>query len=316
MTDRVRNFTDRLRSVLVRLLAFYALMVSVPLGIIHTLGPGIYPNEDFDWYLPPHEGVAGLTLLILASWIMTRWVDGRPFVSLGITIHRRTPFLFVFGLAFGLAMKSIAIYTISYLQAGMVPEWPFLAVPRINQDMLFNIAWSLIFIAVAEELLDRGYALQVLTERLGTVSGLIITSALFGLGHIMNEPELGAALNVVVTTTIMGLLNGILVIRTGSLWPAFASHWGINLVGNDIGLRATGADSSFDPAAILNFSNPQYWPIFGLAVVIVALIPLPVDRKGKILWERYVRRPAWPPWQRCAGERQKARARTTDAEQN
>jgi len=278
-------------------------MVSGALLIIQILGPEVYPNDDLEWYLP-NDGVAGLTLLILASWVMTRWVDGRPFASLGVSLHPRTPLLFLFGLVMGIAVKSIALYTIGYLQADMVPKWPIFHVVHPNQAGLFETARLLVFVAVGEELFNRGYVLQAMAQRLGTAPSLAITSILFGLGHLVGETELLPAITVVITTSMIGLFLGILVVRTGSLWTAIACHWGLNLVGSEIGLRATGAASDFDPA-IWGFSNnPQYWLIFGLMTLIIMFVPLSVDRKGKILWERYVRRPAWPPWQRKATDKE------------
>jgi len=271
-------------------MAFYTLMVTGALFIIHTWGPEVYPNDDLEWYLPT-DGIAGLTLVILASWIMIRCVDRRPFASLGISVHRRTLLLFLFGLVLGIVVKSIALYTIGYWQAGMVPKWPIFVVLHPSLDGLVEMIHVVIFVAIIEELLFRGYAFQVLTQRLGTIPALLVLSVIFGIYHIIDRPE---QLAYVITTAVSGLFNGILIIRTGSLLPAIARHWGSNLVGNEIGLLGSGA-SHFDPA-MWGFDNPQYWPIFGLMTLIIMFVPLPVDRKGKILWERYVRRPSWPPW--------------------
>ncbi|MFB6285283.1 MAG: lysostaphin resistance A-like protein [Candidatus Bipolaricaulia bacterium] len=287
----------RLRAAFVRVFAFYALMVSGALVIIYTWGPEVYPDDDLQWYLP-NDGLAGLSLVILASWIMIRWADRRPFASLGISVHLRTPLLFVFGLALGVAMQSIALYTIGYWQAGLVPEWPIFRVMHPNWDGLVAMIHVLVFVAIIEELLFRGYAFQTISQRLGTIPALLILSVLFGLYHIIGRPDQPA---YVVTTAIAGLFNGILIIRTGSLWTAIAAHWGVNLVGDEIGLLASGA-SNFDPA-MWGFDNPQYWPIFGLMMLIIMFVPLPVDRKGQILWERYVHRPAWPPWRHRATDK-------------
>ena len=271
---------------------------------IHTFNAELYPTQSVEWYLDlewylPSDGPVGLTLMILASWIMIRWVDRRPFASLGISVHRHTPWLFVFGLALGVAMQSIALYTIGYWQAGMVPEWPIFVIIHPNWDGLVEMVHVLIFVAVAEEVFYRGYAFQVILQRLGMVPGLLIISILFGIAHVLARPDQPA---YVVTTAIVGLFYGILIIRTGSLWTAIAAHWGVNLVGDEIGLLGSGA-SDFDPA-MWGFANPQYWPIFGVLTLIIMFVPLPVDRKGKVLWKRYVRRPAWPPWQRKATDKE------------
>ncbi len=69
---------------------------------------------------------------------------------------------------------------------------------------------------VAEELLFRGYAQQRLVERWGAVTGIVVTSVLFGLFHI--DPS--QALPAIAIGGWLGWLRH----RSGSLWLPFAAH--------------------------------------------------------------------------------------------
>jgi uncharacterized protein len=73
---------------------------------------------------------------------------------------------------------------------------------------------------LAEELLYRGVAYSAM-RRHGPVVAALASSAVFALLHV--HPL------VVATAFVLGLVNAVLVERTGSLWPAVASHVTFNL---------------------------------------------------------------------------------------
>jgi len=72
---------------------------------------------------------------------------------------------------------------------------------------------------VAEEIFFRGFLYTGLRARWGKWAGLIITSLLFSLMHVLP--------GVLVPIFFMGLILGWLYERTGSIWPAVIVH-GLN----------------------------------------------------------------------------------------
>jgi len=78
---------------------------------------------------------------------------------------------------------------------------------------------------VAEELLFRGVMLEELAPRFGTTVALLLTSLLFGLAHASRERRLWiwAGLSFAI-----GLLLGILRLRTGGLAAPIALHVAVN----------------------------------------------------------------------------------------
>lgn len=91
---------------------------------------------------------------------------------------------------------------------------------------------------ICEELIYRGFVLWLITEWGGLIAGIIVSSAIFGLMHIY----LGVA--QVPRTALMGLLFALIVVASGSLWPAMIIHAAIDLSSGEIGFRVGQAAAS------------------------------------------------------------------------
>jgi membrane protease YdiL (CAAX protease family) len=81
--------------------------------------------------------------------------------------------------------------------------------------------------AMWEELFVRGYAFAVLRERWGATGALAATSIAFGVLHVLNT---GATARSVTVVTLAGIFLGLVLLRTGSLYAAWAAHLSWNLV--------------------------------------------------------------------------------------
>lgn len=91
---------------------------------------------------------------------------------------------------------------------------------------------------IAEEVLFRGYGLARIRELGGERRALLLTALMFALAH-------GSWVKLPGTLAI-GLFLGWLVLRTGSLWPAFLGHFTNN--GAALVLGRVNPMPSFDPA--------------------------------------------------------------------
>jgi uncharacterized protein len=98
--------------------------------------------------------------------------------------------------------------------------------PASAASLLF-VSLVLLFGAIGEELLFRGYGFQVLAASLGPVAALAISSAAFGLVHMSN---LNASAAGIVNTVLYGVVLGYAVLRTGELWAAIGIHFGWNWI--------------------------------------------------------------------------------------
>jgi len=176
-----------------------------------------------------------LVALFLTTWFMTRWIDRRPLMSVGLSWDRGTwrPLLQGLGLGAGLLLLivlAIVVVTPSQLRAFS------------NQGQALSLLLVLFIlhlsIALFEELLIRGYVLQTLGESLGAVPALLLTSGGFALLHLDN-PSLDAL--AVLNLFLAGVVLGGLVLKTRSLWPAVGFHFAWNVMqGHGLGLPVSG----------------------------------------------------------------------------
>jgi len=98
----------------------------------------------------------------------------------------------------------------------------------------------LLLAALNEELVFRGFPLQILIDGLGEWPGMIAMSALFGAMHLSN-PNAGAL--GTLNTVIAGILLSLAYVRTRSLWMSYALHVGWNVgLGFVLGFSLSGID--------------------------------------------------------------------------
>lgn len=90
---------------------------------------------------------------------------------------------------------------------------------------LLAVALVMLFTGFYEELLARGFLLtRCRTLFAGTWPPVLISSVLFGLGHVY-QGWFG-----VVQTTLVGVVFAYLVLRWGRLWPVILAHGALNTV--------------------------------------------------------------------------------------
>jgi len=161
-------------------------------------------------------------LLIGHLWTFSV-VDGRgwKFVGLGMDALRPA------SLAVGAGLGALAI---------VVPATVLLAIgwlrvePSESGSSLGAALTSLAVLipaALWEELFVRGYAFQTIRERWGATGAIAATSLLFGGLHFFNEGSTWGAVSVV---TLAGIFLGLVLVRTGSLYAAWAAHLAWNAV--------------------------------------------------------------------------------------
>jgi membrane protease YdiL (CAAX protease family) len=96
----------------------------------------------------------------------------------------------------------------------------------------------MVMVAVAEEMVFRGYILHNLMQSVNRYAALLITSALFALAHATNPNFNWLAF---VNIFLAGLILGINYIYTQNLWYALLFHFAWNfLQGPVIGYEVSG----------------------------------------------------------------------------
>ncbi len=96
---------------------------------------------------------------------------------------------------------------------------------RTQWGSLMLVTVVLLFGAVGEEMLFRGYGFQILMNALGPYATILPVSVLFGLAHTQNQ-NVGAL--GIVNTILWGVLLGYAFLRSGDLWLPIGLHFGWN----------------------------------------------------------------------------------------
>jgi membrane protease YdiL (CAAX protease family) len=156
--------------------------------------------------------------------------------------------------------------------------------PRLR-TVLF-VGGVLIFGALGEEMLFRGYAFQVLVSHMGPYATVLPFGILFGLAH---HDNLNASTLSLVNTSAWGILLGYAFLRSGDLWLPTGLHlgwnWALPLFGVNLSgftMRVTGYALHWKIGA--QWSGGDYGPEGGLLTTgIVVLLFL-------FLWKAPIRR--------------------------
>lgn len=150
----------------------------------------------------------------------------------------------------------------------------------------------LLFGAIGEELLFRGYGFQVLLGRMGVFATILPVSVLFGLTHANNPNASNIGL---VNTMLWGLLFGCAFLRSRDLWLPIGIHYGWNVTLPFFGVNLSGFTMNVTGYALVwnlpeKWSGGAYGPeagllnTFVLGILFYALWKAPVQRQVAFLY--------------------------------
>jgi membrane protease YdiL (CAAX protease family) len=160
----------------------------------------------------------------MATWVMLRAVDHRPWSDVDLGEAAARPHLLATGWLAGttaIVVTCIVLYLaglLRFVQGTVEGGWAGAAV-RVTLVLLPS--------ALAEEMMSRGYLLTVLRERIGTRGAVALTSVVFGLLHLANPGWTLVSLAVVV---LAGAFLATVRVALGSIYAAWMAHLAWNWV--------------------------------------------------------------------------------------
>ncbi|MBI3679887.1 MAG: CPBP family intramembrane metalloprotease [Acidobacteria bacterium] len=171
-------------------------------------------------------------------------------------------------------------------------EWKVAEGWQGNIASALFLAVVLLFGAVGEELLFRGYGFQVLLGSLGVYATILPVSVLFGLAHTNNQ---NATTLGMVNTILWGLLFSLAFLRSRDLWLPIGLHYGWNVTLPLFGANLSGftmyvTGYSIDWKVADLWSGGAYGPEAGLltsimvGLLLLALWKAPVQRQAAFLY--------------------------------
>lgn len=160
---------------------------------------------------------------LLATGIMLRSVDARPWSDVGLGARAARPPIVAMGWLLGFAAIGVScgvLLVLGWLRIG--PAEPGSSLGAAGRLTLF-----LLPAALAEEVLCRGYLLTVARDKIGVVGAVVATSAVFGALHVTNPGWTAASLTVVA---MAGVFLAAVRLAYDSLYAAWAAHVAWNWV--------------------------------------------------------------------------------------
>ncbi len=140
------------------------------------------------------------------------------------------------GLRFGLISFAVctAIFIgIAMLQSNAPASQGLTATGVSLETLLAAIPWILVFIfanSFMEELWFRGLSLGKLSPHLGTVLTVLVTALVFGSMHLGATYVTTAQMILFALIAFaLGLVNGYMMLKTGSIWGSVLFHAGYDL---------------------------------------------------------------------------------------
>lgn len=211
------------------------------------------------------------------GWVLLRASGREPLRFTGLAHGAPLPALFGFVLA--VANFFAFVVPIQFAMQAISPEW---LLRMFDSSALFEgqtpvelaliVAGVSIAAPVCEEFFFRGLVQNSLMPPYMTrVGAVLLTSAIFSAFHL--DP-VGFLARVE-----LGILFGVLLVRTGSLWPSILAHSANNLVSSTLFLLArdvgvSQAEAETDPGAVLIFASMgglAMWGLLALARNVPAL---------------------------------------------
>lgn len=213
---------DRLRAPW-RILLFLVVWVPCLLFAVAALAPARSVVDGFTGAPGTVEAIAASISLVLAHAVMLFWLDRRDWTYVGLHRAAAAPRTLAFGFAIGAA--PIALASLSLLAVGWLVVQP--AEPGSWVAAAVAVSAVLLPAAFYEELLSRGYLFSALSEWLGRVAAVALTSVGFGLLHVWNP---GSTAGSIMNVVLAGVLLAAVLLATGSLYAAWLAHFAWNWV--------------------------------------------------------------------------------------
>jgi len=218
------------------------------------------------------EGALAVAALA-ASWAGTR-LEGRPLASIGFA-DRAPARSFGAGLVLGtmVVAGSAAIFAcLGWYTARLALAEPF--APWLVAAVVLSA-----LVALFEETLFRGYALQTVAEGFGRPSAIIVTGVLFGALHLVNPtPGMATWLRLVGCGCVAayGMVAAFARLATGALWLPMGMHFAWNLLEqfvfgfSDSGVASDGALLRATVTGPVVLTGGAYGPEGGLVMLVLA----------------------------------------------
>ena len=249
-------------------------LATVPLYLALLNVPLFFNNQNLLSLLITLFSFAFISLLI---FFRVKVIEKRSLSSIGFNKNNWLK-KYSLGFLIGLVMMSIIVLILLSFGYITVEKNPIqlVGISAISSILVILFGW--IIQGATEEILTRGWLLNVLSTKYNIGVGLLISSTLFGLMHLTN-PNVNyiAVINII----LVGLFYGLYVIKTNDLWAVCGMHSAWNFAqGNIFGFEVSGLDVSVGSLIDLNLvgnnviTGGAFGPEAGIIATFILLVSI------------------------------------------
>jgi membrane protease YdiL (CAAX protease family) len=181
----------------------------------------------------------GLTAAITIGWVIA--FERRGLAAIGLNDQGWKRFLRGYGL--GLVFIAATVGVIAALGGYAIEGGGAFATASVPAALLpiLILLFGFIVQGSTEEIVTRGWLMQLIASRHGLAVGIGLTSVFFGLLHAMNIPPSPELATGLINIVLVGVFLGLYAAREGSLWGVCGWHAAWNwLLGLGFGLEVSG----------------------------------------------------------------------------
>ena len=239
--------------ILAQLVASLFVLIKVPEGICNILAGVIYIGLTF------------ILLKMFAEKSLKIQIEDLGMPKLSI----KTRWIIV-AILLPAIVKSIYLYLFSgeYVSSGMNNS-------QIFSTLSAGIAFTGIAAGFVEEMVFRGFILNLVKLRWNVKAAVLVPSVLFGLVHVIGMDFLIiSCLMVLIAGTMVGIMFSMIEIESGSVWNSGIVHaiWNIIIIGEGLAINQKADEYSVMTYVLKSESFVLTGGEFGIESSIVSLL--------------------------------------------
>jgi uncharacterized protein len=193
----------------------------------------------------------GALSILVSVWIMLRFIDRRPFLTIGFAPGLMVRDL-ILGVSVGISWLGLSLFFLWILNC--ISWMPSLT---ISWSVLGWVAVALIFNTLTQKVLVHSYIFQTIQSQANYFYAIMISAILFMALHAgIYTSFLLPAFNVFFA----GVLFGVAYYLSGNLWLPIAIHFTWNfLLGPVLGLPVSGQDQLSNDWRVFGINGTDLW---------------------------------------------------------
>ena len=184
--------------------------------------PGLAGEANFELYSRFWQFGVFFILLLVVPLISTRFFTGLKLSSMGLGVGDFKLGMKLFAFLFPLIILPVLYFAVDMPE--IQSEYPLAKIIKEHHDLIFIYElFYVIFYYFAWEFFFRGFLLFGLKPRIGAFNAVLIQTISSSLIHI------GKPGGEVIGSIIVGILFGVIALRTRSIWYVFLLHAAIGV---------------------------------------------------------------------------------------